>query len=121
LEAIAVENAVEGCVRETLGAVAGAHQAHRAKHAAIRRAYRGIAKDEARHAELAWAIARWIEPRLRPAARRRIVQARDHAVHTLLAELESNVAAEVQQVAGVPGSSQSLAMATRLRQTLWSS
>ena len=82
-EEFALENAVEGCVRETFGALVSMHQRERAKDARIARAMRGVSDDEARHAELAWAIHRWATPRLSPAARRRIRGAQARALNEL--------------------------------------
>jgi hypothetical protein len=58
------ENAVEGCVREAFGAFVATRQASRARDPDVRRAMQRIARDETRHAALAWAIARWTAPRL---------------------------------------------------------
>jgi len=59
LAAVAEENAVEGCARETFGALLATHQAEHAADPAIARAMQAIAVDETRHAALSWAIARW--------------------------------------------------------------
>jgi hypothetical protein len=80
LESIARENAVEGCVSETFGAVLGAWQAERATDPDVAAAFRAIAPDELRHAALAWAVAAWIEPRLSTAARSRVEHARAEAI-----------------------------------------
>lgn len=58
--AIAIENAVEGCVFETLGAVVATFQAERAADAAVRAAFARIAADERRHAALAWDVDAWL-------------------------------------------------------------
>ncbi|HEY6460862.1 MAG TPA: ferritin-like domain-containing protein, partial [Polyangiaceae bacterium] len=50
LEAVATENAVEGCVRETLGAALALAQARTAALPEVRRAMRSVARDEVRHA-----------------------------------------------------------------------
>ncbi len=60
LRTVAVENAAEGCVRETFGAALAAWQAACARDATVRRAMRSIARDEARHADLAWRIDAWV-------------------------------------------------------------
>ena len=49
---VAVENAIEGCVRETWGAAVAAFQGERAGDRAVRRAMRSIAIEEAEHASL---------------------------------------------------------------------
>lgn len=58
------ENAVEGCIRETFGALVATYQAERATDVQIRGAMKVIAQDETRHASLAWRIAKWAEARL---------------------------------------------------------
>src|SRR6185437_16880911 len=73
LESIARENAVEGCVNETFGALLAAFQAEHAPSPSLRRTFARIAADEARHAALSWAVARWAEPRLDTRARARVV------------------------------------------------
>jgi hypothetical protein len=57
LDAVACENAVEGCVHETFGAAVAVMQSERAREPSCRDAMKRIAADEIRHAELAWAVA----------------------------------------------------------------
>ena len=57
---IAIENAVEGCIRETFGALVAGHQAEHAQRLDVRRIMRHIARDETSHAELAWSVHAWI-------------------------------------------------------------
>ncbi len=83
LEAIARENAVEGCVRETFGALVLAFQAGRAQSTSLHRTLARIAEDETRHAALAWAVARWIDPRLDSAGRSRVASAQARALRAL--------------------------------------
>lgn len=82
-EAMALENAVEGCVNETYAALLAMWQAEHARPESIRRAMRTIAEDETRHAALASDVARWLEPTLEPAARRRVDEAVQRAVRVL--------------------------------------
>jgi hypothetical protein len=77
---IALENAVEGCVRETYGAVVGLVEAHVSPDEPLRRAMQSIAADECRHAELAWAVHAWALPRLSSDERRRVESAMREAV-----------------------------------------
>ncbi len=65
LEALAVENAVEGCVRETMGALFAMHQAASAADPHVRATMVSIAPDETRHAALGWAVAEWALDSLR--------------------------------------------------------
>jgi hypothetical protein len=77
---MALENAVEGCVRETYGAVVGLVEAQTSSDASLRRAMRSIAADECRHAELAWAVHAWAMARLAGEERRRVKEAMREAV-----------------------------------------
>lgn len=56
---IARITAEEGCVGETLGAALAAEQLDRTTDPTARRVLAKIARDEARHAELAWGFAAW--------------------------------------------------------------
>ncbi|HEX3346274.1 MAG TPA: ferritin-like domain-containing protein, partial [Polyangiaceae bacterium] len=83
LRAMAVENAVEGCVRETYGAVVGLMEARASSDAGVRRAMASIAADECRHAELSWAAAAWLMPRLTEEDRAEVTRAARRAVEEL--------------------------------------
>ena len=83
LAAIAADNAAEGCVRETMGAVLVAEQARCAPDRAIGEALARIAADERRHANLSWAIDAWALPRLSPAERAGVERARRAAIAEL--------------------------------------
>ncbi len=120
LEEVAVENAVEGCVRETFGAAVALIQAERAGDARVRRAMRRIARDETRHAELSWAVARWIDARLDAAARLRVREARAGAVEALAHEVAREPDASLTGPLGVPSASQARALLDGLQATLWS-
>ena len=74
LEALALANAVEGCVREGWAALVATWQAATAADPQIRAAMQRIAPDETAHATLSRAIDRWARRRLddrRPRHRRR--------------------------------------------------
>jgi hypothetical protein len=89
IEAFALENAVEGCVRESFGAVVAHRQALLAKDADVRGAMAAIADDETRHAALSWAVAGWLAPRLTGAARARLQLAIAGAVRALRCEVRA--------------------------------
>ncbi|MBX3231009.1 MAG: ferritin-like domain-containing protein [Labilithrix sp.] len=112
--AFAIENAVEGCVRESFGAVVAAFQAANASDPRIRTAFATIARDEARHAELAFAIDGWLAARLDAAARRAVAAAMDDAWDALAAEL-GEPAEEVRRVAGYPTLVEQRALLAALR------
>jgi len=120
LEAIALENAVEGCVRETYGALSAVWQAHRAEHPAVRSALRKIARDEIRHAALSMRVQRWLEPRLDPNARRRVAEARSAALAALRAELAIDPPPDTVRLAGYPDRAQAARLVEELAARLWS-
>jgi hypothetical protein len=98
---IAVENAVEGCVRETYGALEAGVQAAQAD-AEFRPLMQKIAADEARHAELAHDVAAWIETRLSSEERAIVAQARAAALEELRAEMERTIGDEDRRALGLP-------------------
>ncbi len=93
LEAMVLENAREGCIRETYGAVVAGWQARNARDEQVRAELARIAEDELRHAELAWAVDAWAAERLSPEARQRVHAARLEAYR----ELERAVAKEERE------------------------
>jgi hypothetical protein len=80
---VALENAAEGCVRETWGALAGLVEAMTSRAPDLRRAMRSIGADEAFHASSAWAVHAWAMPRLSASERRRVHQAMRDAIAEL--------------------------------------
>jgi hypothetical protein len=97
---LAVDNASEGCVREAYGACIAAYQSRAATDPAIRRAMATIWRDEARHAELSFALHRWLAPRLDAHERRAVTDAMGAA----RAELHATPIDDrtLVRVAGVP-------------------
>lgn len=84
LEAMAIENAVEGCVNETYGAALLAWQAAHAPTAELRASFARIARDERRHAALSWAVDAWARATLDEAGRKRVARAKARAVRRLI-------------------------------------
>jgi hypothetical protein len=99
---LAVDNAVEGCVRETFGAMVAQHQALHAGNSSVREAMVGIARDEARHAELSWALSEWLEGQLDEASRLTVRQSRERALAQLRLELDAPVDPSLISEAGMP-------------------
>jgi hypothetical protein len=99
---MAVENAVEGCIRETFGAVVAAYQARACEDGTIARALSAIAEDEARHAELSWRVAAWLDLRLSDDARRRVTEAAHRAFADLKKEMDIEPHACLVASAGLP-------------------
>jgi hypothetical protein len=119
LEEIAVENATEGCVRETFGALVGMWQARFAGDPQVRKAMRGVARDESQHAALSWEVARWIEPTLSTGARARLATAKGDAIRQFEAELLGEPAPDVVRVAGIPSAHEARRLFERARAMLW--
>jgi hypothetical protein len=119
LAEIARENVVEGCVRETFGALVAAWQADRAADPEIAGALREIAQDELRHAALSWAIARWTDSVLDDEARQSIEKARKDAIDDLIQEAARPLHPSLVEVAGLPSEAEQVRMLDALRTTLW--
>ncbi|WP_434420491.1 ferritin-like domain-containing protein [Nannocystis pusilla] len=119
LQEIAVENAVEGCVRETWAALSAAHQARFAAEPALRTMYEEIAADEARHAELAWAIDAWLMGQLDAAGRDAVAGARRAAIAELQAAL-TVLAEPALRVLGLPPAATAVRLCGELDAALWS-
>ncbi len=113
-DAFVRDNAVEGCVHETYGALLAIYQRDHAQDPEVRAAMQRIAQDETRHAELAWAIHRWAEPQLTPEARRRVRAAQRSAFAGLAAGLGAWAPAVVHE-GGMPPA----AIEARLLQALF--
>jgi hypothetical protein len=120
LEAMALENAIEGCVRETYGALLATRQARLATDPVVRAAMRRIARDETRHAALSWQVGRWLETRLAPAARRNVALARQTAAAELVTALASEPEASFAGLAGLPSAAEATQLASQLQRQLWS-
>ncbi len=117
---LAAENATEGCVRETFGAVAAGFQARAAGDPVIARTMAELAQDETRHAQLAWQVARWAEAKLGSGKRREIGRLRRAAVSELRAEMLVPRAAEMYTAAGWPRPEQATVLLDALDETIWS-
>ena len=118
LAQLALENAVEGCVRETWGALVALRQAARASEPTVRATMARIARDEARHAELAWAIDAWSWPRLTSEQRRRVQSARAEAVAELARDVRLALPRAERQRLGLPGADEASLMLGELFRSL---
>jgi hypothetical protein len=103
---IALENAVEGCVREAYGALVASYQAERAAPS-LRKTFRSIARDERTHAALAEDVERWLATRLDEGARAQVAHARAAASAELRATLETSSGCDTL---GLPGPHVALAL-----------
>jgi hypothetical protein len=119
LETLAAANAREGCVLETYGAVVTQWQSRTAGDRAVRRAFANIARDELRHAELAFAVAHWLHSKLDLAARRRVRDARRAAAADLVRDLERPADARLVAALGLPDRDAARGLVADLRVRLW--
>ena len=119
LEAIAIENATEGCVRETFGALEATWQAATARDPEVRAAMKRIAVDETRHAALAWAVDAWALERLDGAARRRVANARSAAVTKLARDVASPKPARLVRDAGVLDAARASSLVDTMARAIW--
>jgi hypothetical protein len=115
-EAVAMENAVEGCARETFGALLATWQAAHLEDEEASRTLSVIAEDETRHAALSWAIARWSLTKLDDEAKLRMSVAWSAALESVAA---GDTGAECERAAGLPSLEQRKCLAGELR-GLWS-
>ena len=116
---IAIENAVEGCVRETYGALVATHQRDHATDPRVAAAMKRIARDETHHAALAWDLAAWIEGRLDDEERTEVARARREASTLLRRQLAAPVAPALADDAGLPAPSRALALFDAVAPSLW--
>lgn len=117
---LALDNAIEGCVRETFGALVGHHQAQAARDPELRAIFERIAEDETRHAALSWSIAAWAEPELDGAERARLREARERAIVELRAEMSAPRCDELYGWAGFPAPASAARLVDALEQSIWS-
>jgi hypothetical protein len=116
---LARENAVEGCVREMLGALIACFQAENAQDPEIRAALKTIAHEETGHARLAFAVAEWADGVLDAEARAEVRGAQIAAIDELAAEVAAPPPAALRQVAGWPSAELMQAWVAEAQQCLW--
>jgi hypothetical protein len=102
LAELAIENAVEGQVGETFGALVAACQARAASDGDVREVFGAIAIDEARHAALAHQLAPWFERRLGWRERNAVARARQDAVARVMTSCDFGLDAAERELLGVP-------------------
>jgi len=117
---VARENAVEGCVNETFAALMAVHQASAAAHEPLRNALQPIAREEVRHAQLAWQIHAWALSKLTPSERRRVEGAMATAAMRLVASSAiTDEDAMTRRELGLPGAKRKRSLAKALDRALW--
>lgn len=101
LLAIAMENAVEGCVHETFAAARAGWQARHAVDPQLRAVSAVLARDESRHADLAAAVHQWVCSILPPEQAAAVEDARQSA-WSRLAQHPPAVTPAAARVLGLP-------------------
>ena len=109
LNALAVENATEGCVRETYGALVAMHQGLHAAEPAVRAAFASVADDEIDHAALSWELTAWLEARMPSEARAHVVASRAAAQRELRRSLQRFLT-PIERALGLPEREVALSM-----------
>ena len=102
-----------GGAGDPLGAWLAAN-AHPATDPTIRSAMVAIARDETRHAALAWAVDGWSQALLAPPARGRVREARREAIEGLLGAPLAGLSRDDRAQAGLPGEEEEARMAGAL-------
>lgn len=119
IEAIALENLIEGCVRETYGALIATRQAEAASDPVVRRAMRKIAADETAHAALSWDVASFFAGQLDAQTMTRMRDAMREAIETLAREVSVDPPSDVRESCGLPGSEEAARLVDGMRELLW--
>jgi hypothetical protein len=115
---LALDNASEGCVRETFGALVATYQAESASDARVRAIMATIAEDETRHAALSWALQAWLEAGLSEGERAQVASAQAHALDALARELDPDLSDADLRMLGLPSQALSCALLAGLKPAL---
>jgi hypothetical protein len=107
LLAMALENAVEGCVRETYSTLECEWQGHFAVDPVVRATMQRIARDEQRHLALSWAVHAWAMGKLDAACRAVVRKAQRAAIATLRNEVRRDPHESLLRTGGLPRAFQS--------------
>ncbi|MBS2033288.1 MAG: ferritin-like domain-containing protein, partial [Deltaproteobacteria bacterium] len=116
---LAVENAVEGCVRETFGAALALWQSRAARDPELRQAFARIAEDEASHAELSWDVAAFLEERLTAEELEATQAARAAAIRELEGQLALGQPLAYDDAAGIPPPALARALFESVASEVW--
>ena len=119
VEAIARENAVEGCVRETYGALVATWQAVHAGDARIRASMKRIAIDETRHAAISERVDAFLATKLDARSRARVDRARHRAITALSTATRVEPPRDLVAIAGMPSASRARALLAGLDAAVW--
>jgi hypothetical protein len=116
---VAAQNAADGCVRQTFGALVALFQARKARDPSVARAMAELATDELRHARLAFRIDLWAAASLDEPERATVDEAKRAALERLRAEVACEPEDELVTWAGSPRSAEAVALADAFRARLF--
>jgi hypothetical protein len=114
----AEHNAVEGCVRESLGAAVALWQSLHSTDPAVRHSLARIAEEEASHAQLSWDIDTWCQAQLTDEQNAQLASAKVQAGKGVRRGLSANDN-EAGGVAGLPGTVVSRGLLDRIAGSTW--
>jgi hypothetical protein len=112
--ALALENVIEGVVRETYGALQAIVRARTAAAPDVRAAMAQIARDEASHAALSARIAVWCDTQLSPDERAQVAVAKRTALAELRRELAHEPTPALRDQLGLPPSALAASLVDQL-------
>jgi len=115
---LALENAVEGCVHETVGVAYLEHQRAHAATPELRAMAEQLYDDELAHAELSWDLVSFFDQHLDADQRRALREARDHALSALPREMAS-LDDRVRVALGLPDAARVGRLVESLRTSLY--
>jgi hypothetical protein len=117
--AIALENAVEGRIRETYGALTGCYQSLAASDPIVANAMRVVAEDEVFHAELSERVDVFLDTLLTQSERQSVAAARRLAISELRLEAMVEPDEEIAKLAGLPPRELALQWIGHLERDVW--
>lgn len=119
LQEVAMENAREGCVRETYGALVAVWQSKHSTDPMVRSVMSQIAVDESRHAELSADIDAWARTVLSELDCSALDSAKSKAVATLRDTVMEEVCSDLVTNVGLPTVHAAQQLFAQAERTLW--
>ncbi len=111
---VAIENAIEGCARETFAALIAHLQARTAEDSDVAHAMRTIAREETRHAALSHDIHEWALARLSPKDRAKARAAYHEALESLVTTCFLSPPEATRRRTGLPTTTEAATLARHL-------
>jgi hypothetical protein len=115
---VAMENAIEGCARETFAALIAHVQARTAEDSGVARAMATIAREETRHAALSHDIHEWALSRLSPRDRAKVRAAYLQALESLVTTCFLSPPEATRRRTGLPTTTEAATLARHLAGSL---